>query len=142
MKPLMLICFLLSLSSCFTQRSITKSKEPISDSVLAAMKQGKKYDFHFSDGYIYKVTVEKIKNDTVFGKTGSVYHKDIWRGENPKVDKVIGEKEQTPFVYGFSEIEQKTIKITKREFNPVLTAIPVGLLVVSVVAMINLDPPL
>jgi hypothetical protein len=140
MKPLMLILFLFSLTSCFTQRSITKSKEPISDSVLASMKQGKIYDFHFSDGYIYKVKVEKITGDTVFGTTSSVYHKDIWRGENPKVDKVMDEKEQAYFAYGFNEIEQKTNKITMRQFSPVLTAIPVGLVAVSVIALINLDP--
>jgi len=90
------------------------------------MKQGKKYEFHFSDGYIYKVTVERIEVDSIFGKTRSVYHKNIWRGENPKADKIMDEKEQTTFSYGFSEIEQKADKITKLQFNPYLTAIPVA----------------
>ena len=140
MKLLFAIIIMVSLSSCFTQMNITKSKEPISETALRKMKPGKNYTFHFKDEYIYKVQIENITDSTVTGKTKSVYHKHIWRGEVPAKDKLMDEKEKEPFVYGYAEIEEKTTKITTRKFNPYMTAIPVGFLVVSVVLIVIVDP--
>lgn len=132
---------MVSLSSCFTQMSITKSKEPISETTFRKMKLEKVYTFHFKDQYIYKVQIANTSDSTVTGKTKSVYHESIWRGEDPTKDKLMDEKQKEPFVYSYSEIQERTTKITTRKVNPILTTLGVGVLLAITVGIILMADP-
>lgn len=132
---------MVSLSSCFTQMSITKSKEPISETTFSKMKLEKVYTFHFKDQYIYKVQIENTSDSTVTGKTKSVYHESIWRGEDPTKDKQMDEKQKEPFIYSYSEIQKRTTKITTRKVNPIMTTLGVGVLLATTVGIILMADP-
>jgi hypothetical protein len=112
----------------------------MTETVLGDIKPGKVYIFYFNDGYIYQVMIEKNSGTTVTGKIESVDHENTWRGEDPKKDKLMDEKQKEPFSYGYSEIQDKTKKITTRQFNPVLTMLGVGSLIVITIGLINFDP--
>jgi hypothetical protein len=135
------VFILVSLSSCFTQMNITKSKEPISETTFKKMKPGKVYTFHFKDQYIYKVKIESISDSIVAGETKLVYHEHIWRGELPVNDKIMAEKQKEPFVYRYDDIQEKINKITTRKFNPVLTTLGVGGLLTITLGIISMNDP-
>ena len=77
----------------------------------------------------------------IAGKTKSVYHEHIWRGEVPAKDKLMDEKEKEPFLYAYTEIQEKSNKITTRKVNPILTALGVSSLLAITVGFILMADP-
>ena len=127
MRLILAICIALNLSSCFTQKRITKSKNVSSARYLSSLRPGKNYVFYFNDGYIQKVKVERIENDSIFGTTISVHHKEFLNGENSKVDQRRTQMKSEPFIRSTDDLLLTTKSV--RTFNPILTMVPALILV-------------
>ena len=112
------VVILLSLSSCYTQKSLTGQGVPISSEIKKKIQPGKIYFIKPRYGERLKVYVTSVDSVKMYGK---LYSKDA-RGNSIK----------SPFEDSFESLQKNALKVEVRKINPWST----GLLLCSVIFII------
>lgn len=113
-----IILLSLSLSSCYTQKSLTGRGEPITADIKSKIQPGKIHFITPRYGKRLKVYVTSVDSVKMYGK---LYSRDAQ-----------GNSIKSPFEDSFESLEKNAIKVEVRKINPWTT----GLLLCSAIIMI------